>query len=262
MKITVLVENQPRKGFCGAHGLSLYIETAQHKILFDVGPDETVFENAEKKGISVEEADTVVISHGHADHGGALGEFLKKNQRAAVYIQRTAFEDHYSKSLNRTRNIGLDKNLMCHRQVVILDGDYRIDGELQLFTVQDRSKFYSAANDVLYKADGRDDFAHEQNLMILGEKPVLIMGCGHCGVVNILDCAREYSPEVCIGGFHLCVPATGKMIPEKVLDGIAENLSKRNLSYYTCHCTGEQAFAYLSERMNISYFHCGDTIEI
>ena len=40
-------------GMKTAHGLSFYVETGEHKLLFDVGPDHTIFENAEKKGIDL-----------------------------------------------------------------------------------------------------------------------------------------------------------------------------------------------------------------
>ena len=73
MKITALVENQSNCDLKPTHGLSLYIETKKHKLLFDLGPDRILFENARKKGIRLEEVDTAVISHGHMDHGGALG---------------------------------------------------------------------------------------------------------------------------------------------------------------------------------------------
>ena len=83
MIIKVLVENTAISEEYGKiHGLCLYIETEKHKILFDLGPDKLFLENAEKMGVKIEEIDTVVISHGHYDHGGALGLFLRHNHRA------------------------------------------------------------------------------------------------------------------------------------------------------------------------------------
>lgn len=43
MKITALVENKSEGRTIPKHGLSLYIETQKHKILFDLGPDDTLF---------------------------------------------------------------------------------------------------------------------------------------------------------------------------------------------------------------------------
>ena len=99
MKITALVENRSSCDLTPVHGLSLYIETERHKLLFDLGPDGTLLKNAEKRGIDLGQVDAAVISHGHFDHGGALAAFLKVNHTAKVYIQRRAFEKHFSKSL-------------------------------------------------------------------------------------------------------------------------------------------------------------------
>lgn len=86
MKITSLVENISQCELKAKHGLSLYIETKEHKLLFDVGPDGTLFDNARKRGIDLAQIDTVIISHGHLDHAGALRDFLKLNTKAKVYI--------------------------------------------------------------------------------------------------------------------------------------------------------------------------------
>lgn len=166
MKIIVLVENTTTCDLEATHGLSLYIETKKHKLLFDLGPDQTVFENAKKKGIDLQEVDTVVISHGHNDHGGALEQFLEENDKAKIYIQERAFEPHFSKSGEDMVPIGLNSDLKENPRIILLNGDFVIDEELQLFTVESREKCNSEANDVLYNVHGLDDFAHEQNLRL------------------------------------------------------------------------------------------------
>lgn len=264
MKITALVENRSNCDLIPVHGLSLYIETERHKLLFDLGPDNTLLKNAEKRGIDLGQVDTVIISHGHFDHGGALAAFLEINHTAKVYIQRRAFEKHYSKSLGVVKvSVGLDRKLAEHPQVTLVDGEYRIDEELLLFTTQDTAKYHSPANDTLYDENGPDTFAHEQNLIISGKKNVLLMGCGHCGVVNILERAEKYMPKVCIGGYHLSIPVTKKTVPAEILEGIANELKRYDMDFYTCHCTGEKAYAYLSERLpNMHYLSCGETLTI
>lgn len=264
MKITALVENKSNCDLTPVHGLSLYIETERHKLLFDLGPDDTLLKNAEKRGIDLGEVDTVIISHGHADHGGALAAFLKVNHTARVYIQRRAFEKHFSKSLGFVKvPVGLDRKLTDHPQVTLVDGEYRIDEELLLFTTQDTTKYHSAANDTLYDEEGPDTFAHEQNLIVSGKKNVLLMGCGHCGIVNILERARGYDPKICIGGYHLSIPVTKKTVPKEVLEGIANELQQYDMDFYTCHCTGEEAYQYLSRRVpRMRYLSCGESIEV
>ena len=53
MKIISLVENTTKSELKAKHGLSLYIETKKHKILFDLGPDKTLFDNAVKRNIAI-----------------------------------------------------------------------------------------------------------------------------------------------------------------------------------------------------------------
>ena len=166
MKITALVENQTHCDLHAVHGLSLYIETKRHKLLFDLGPDDTLFVNAAKRKIDLSLVDTVIISHGHDDHGGALGQFLKENHQAIVYIQKRAFEPHYTKGLLVKSDIGLDPALKDHPQVKLVNGDAQIDEELSLITVSCTDQCYSSANDTLYEGGGKDHFEHEQSLLI------------------------------------------------------------------------------------------------
>ena len=70
MKIVMLVENTVKDTkLKSKFGLSIYIETSKHKILLDLGPDDTYLHNARKMSIDLTEVDTVVLSHGHFDHG-------------------------------------------------------------------------------------------------------------------------------------------------------------------------------------------------
>jgi len=82
MLIKALVENTTITDDLGCeHGLSLYIETAKHKILFDVGASELFFQNAKKFGVNIADVDFLVISHGHYDHGGGLKAFCGKTKK-------------------------------------------------------------------------------------------------------------------------------------------------------------------------------------
>lgn len=265
MKITALVENETKCELKPRHGLSLYIETKSHKILFDVGPDNTLFQNAKTRNIDLSNVDTVIISHGHMDHGGALGKFLNINSKVQIYIQRKAFESHYSKFMFLKANVGLNKKLEKHPQVILIDGDYRIDDELSLFTVKSTAKCYSNQNNSLYTQKSRDDFSHEQNLVIQEKHTAIIMGCGHAGVVNIMEKSKQFHPELCVGGYHLFNPLTKKTVSEELLAKIANELNQYpQTKFYTCHCTGTVAFQLLSQQLDnkMFYLSCGETIEM
>lgn len=179
-------------------------------------------------------------------------------------MQKKAFQPHYSKFLFVKAKIGLDDRLEKHPQVILVDGDFQIDDELSLFIVEDRSRCYSEANDALYENKEKDDFAHEQNLLIDDGERVLLTGCGHAGIVNILERAKAFDPHVCIGGYHLFNPLTKKTVSDKLLADIAQALQGYpKMSFYTCHCTGAVAFGYLAKKVsNIFYLACGEEIEI
>ncbi len=267
MKITAIVENiSQRNDLTPAHGLSLYIQTVKHNILFDVGGDYDILSaNALKLGVDLSGIDIVIISHGHGDHGGALRGFLQMTSRATVYVQRRAFLPHYSRRVGGMADISLDAELLNHPQINLLDGDYKIDSELTLFTITDNSKCYSTANNTLYECDQLDNFRHEHNLLIHNpEGNVLIIGCGHNGVINILDRVGDYAPKLCIGGFHLNARSAGGTVPTELLNEIANELHRYpHTRLYTCHCTGCDAYKHLSQALppnTLHYLHCGDTI--
>ena len=263
MKITALVENQSRTELQPRHGLSLYIETLRHKLLFDLGPDRTLFDNARHLKIDLTQVDTVILSHSHTDHGGALSRFLAINHTARIYVQKSAFEPHYSKLAFLKVPVGLKRRLAAHPQIVLLDGGFTIDEELELFTVRNADECHSPANDTLYTAHGPDDFRHEQHLCIREQKTALIIGCGHTGIVNILS-QSPHTPDLCIGGYHLYDPLTKKMVSPQLIQTIAQQLrSYDHTRFCTCHCTGQVAYQLLKKDLpELSYLACGDTISL
>ena len=265
MKITSLVENTAGANNVKAkHGLSLYIRTAKHRMLFDLGPDDTVFRNAAALGVDLTAVDTVIVSHGHFDHGGALARFLQVNGTATVYVQAGAFVPHFTRAGLFKIPIGLDASLQADRRIVTLNGDTRLDDELYLFTVPEQPLLRSPMNDVLLDQNGKDAFLHEQDLIVTeGDRNVLVMGCGHAGAANILQKAAPFAPAACVGGFHLYDPVLHRTAPKELLGALAEQLNGSGAAFYTCHCTGKKAYAYLSARMpSLHYLACGETVEL
>lgn len=120
MMLKVLSENTvASKEFGCEHGLSLYVETDRLHLLFDTGASGVFAENAEKLGVDLSAVDIAVLSHGHYDHGGGLQTFLKKNERAKVYVQRRAFDPHYADRPDGNKAyIGLDMALLPNERFV------------------------------------------------------------------------------------------------------------------------------------------------
>ena len=83
LKITALIENTTENPDIETeHGLSLYIETQKHRILFDMGQTDMFARNAERLGADISAVDIAVLSHGHYDHGNGFGRFFRENQNA------------------------------------------------------------------------------------------------------------------------------------------------------------------------------------
>ena len=254
MKITALVENTSQIGFPVEHGLSLFIETGSLKILFDTGQSELFAENAQRTGISLEDADLAVISHGHYDHGGGLAKFLQINKKAPVYISGYAFEPHYGVEGNY---IGLDPSIKDDPRLVFTDGVREIRPGLTLYSCNDRQRSFLTPSGLSCEENGEridDDFRHEQYLLIEENgKRVLISGCSHKGIQNIVEWFR---PDVLVGGFHLF-----RLLLDDKLRSCAEYLDSFDTVYYTCHCTGTEQYQYMLPFMkNLHYISAGETI--
>ena len=245
MKLWVLTENTACRGdLAREHGLSLYIETGNRRILFDMGQTDIFRDNAEKLGVDLSAVDIAILSHGHYDHGGGLKCFLEINRHAPVYMSPHAFQPHYN-ALDK--DIGLDPALENSSRI-----RYARDGE----TIAESLTLYSGealpcpcpfGNFGLTMLDNgvrkKEDFRHEQYLLIEEDgKRILISGCSHKGILNIAD---RFRPDVLIGGFHFM-----KLDPDgEELEAAAKRLLGCGTRYYTGHCTGQPQFDRMKEIM-------------
>lgn len=266
MKITVLAENTAASDeFLSEHGLSLYIETNNHKLLFDTGKTDLFYKNAQTLGIDLAKTDIAVISHGHYDHGGGISAFLKQNSKANIYINENAFGEYYN---GTEKYIGLDPLLQGNKRFIFTQDECKIDDELCLFTANKKLRPYPTQTvNLNSKVNGKffvDEFLHEQYLYITeGDKKVLISGCSHKGILNVMNFSKELGIDILVGGFHfkdVALDDEGK----KMLDYASEKLSLYKTQYYTCHCTGLKQYKYLKKKMKdqIHYLPAGLSIEI
>lgn len=262
MKIWTLMENTAsEEGFCAEHGLSLYIETKKHRLLFDAGQTHGFAQNADRLGIDLGKVDTAVLSHGHYDHGGGLTRFLERNQQAPVYVSQYGFLPCYN---GREEYIGLSEALAKNPRLILTGEELRIDEELSLYSCNDRERPFptdSAGLSVATDCGLRpDDFCHEQYLLVEEDgKRVLFSGCSHKGILNLADWFR---PDVLVGGFHFMKLDTKK--DAAVLEEAAQRLLLYPTRYFTGHCTGMEQYRFLKERMGerLSYLAAGSYLEI
>ncbi|MBP1737309.1 MAG: hypothetical protein H6Q60_1190 [Oscillospiraceae bacterium] len=274
MRVQVLVENTSHCGGLGSeHGLSLYIETSRHKLLFDTGASGLFSENAEQMGVDLAQVDVSVLSHGHSDHGGGIETFLRLNDKAKLYLHERVFIPHYVNRPNGEKAyIGLNQDLLPNSRFVFTEDDCLIDQELELFSGVKGKKLLPSGNMDLFKkvcdTYQRDHFSHEQHLIVTqGVQTVLVSGCAHRGIVNILEyfkLKKGFYPDYVIGGLHLYNPSMKTSEKPSTVSKIADFLLSTKAKFYTGHCTGLEAYERLKKTMgdSIRYLSTGDTFEI
>ena len=197
MNVKVLVENTSLSpAYRCEHGLSLYIKTRNHRILFDMGQSSLFLENAEGMDADIGAVDMAILSHGHYDHGGGIETFLKHNTRANLYVHADAFQPHYAKREDgRIDDIGLDLAAAANPRVQTSRHMLRLDDEICVFSGVVPHRLFPPANRVLLRKSSDyepDDFTHEQNLIVTEDgEDVLFTGCAHNGIVNIIEAARS-----------------------------------------------------------------------
>ena len=256
MIITSLLENTTsRSDIAAEHGLSLYIETKAHRILFDMGQTDLFARNAEALGVDLTQVDLAVLSHGHYDHGGGLATFLEINHTVPVYLTESAFLPHYN---GTQKYIGLDTSLQGHPRFRVVSGDLSLGDGLTLLSPNGRERKHSLGSFGLTERVGDtfipDDFRHEQYLLVEEKgRQVLFSGCSHAGILDIVE---WFSPDVLVGGFHVSKMALGEE-----LTALGETLAAHGTEYYTCHCTGVEQYAFLRGRMpRLRYLAGGENV--
>jgi 7,8-dihydropterin-6-yl-methyl-4-(beta-D-ribofuranosyl)aminobenzene 5'-phosphate synthase len=242
----------------------------------DTGQTELLLENAKKLGIDLNQVDTVVLSHGHYDHGGGILPFAKINSTAKIYVPKAAFGEYYAVNKDgEPHYIGLAKEIQELPQAVIVSAEeepFRIDDELLLFSGIGSEHTIPSTNQRLKKKteDGfvQDDFVHEQCLVIKeGVKKVLLSGCAHHGILNIMDRYCELfgeEPDYVISGFHMMKKHSYSDEDINMIIDTALALRQYKTVFYTGHCTGVEPYNAMKKLMGnqLHYVHCGDEIRI
>lgn len=266
MNIKILMDNNAAcQGCASAHGLSVYVETAHHKVLVDAGPDASFAKNAAAMNVDLKAVDTVVLSHGHYDHSGGLSEFMRINSKAVIYAAEGFEKPHYDRD---GRYIGVEPALIGNPRIKTVSGNHKIDEELGILQfnhgalLEEIDECGMSEGTILEDGTVRlapESFDHEQFLLVNeGEKKVLFSGCSHKGIVNIAGKAAKFHVAAIFGGFHFM-----GVKPEEFarLENTAKKLLEYPVTYYTGHCTGMEQYEFMKGIMGDSLHYAASGSE-
>ena len=257
LSITVLSDNRAAYGLEAEHGLSLWIETAGHTILFDTGLGEATLKNAEALGIDLGLADCVVLSHGHYDHTGNVSAVLERAGHARLYLHPDAVQARYSIH-DAPKPIGMPaeskaavRALPDARRCWVTTPWALEVGVLLTGPVQRVTEYEDTGGPFFLDSEGQVADVIPDDLAIWVQTRaglVVCLGCCHAGVINTLryctGLAGENRIVAVIGGMHL-LHAT-----EARLGRTAEALKEYAIPCVVpCHCTGDAACAYLARHL-------------
>lgn len=282
MEILSLIENtkpRERKDLCVERGLSLFIRMDGKQILFDTGVKGGFAQNAQALGVDLAAIDLAVISHHHYDHGGGLKTFLEANQKAKVFLRKSKTEQFYFVDYWGLikRPIGLDASLLQQHPERFVFLNHFTEIMPNGFVLTDIGRNYPVPRGSrhLFAQEGhrrkRDDFSHELMLVLWGKRGlVLLSGCSHHGILNMIEAAMAQFPgepiRAVIGGFHLIdrpKPESMAGTPEAIQELGRQLLELPVDQIHTCHCTGLKAYPILKETMGsrLDYFQTGQKLE-
>jgi 7,8-dihydropterin-6-yl-methyl-4-(beta-D-ribofuranosyl)aminobenzene 5'-phosphate synthase len=247
-------------GLRAEHGFSTLVTVRRgdtsRTLLFDTGssPDALAV-NAERLGIDVGGLQGVVLSHGHFDHAGGFDGLARLCGRSGLPLtvhpavwtrRRHELPGDQSFELPTLSRGALEREgfeVIERRQPSLLAGGILVTGEVDRVTEFERGMPppHQAWNGHAWQHDPTVIDDQALVISVRGRGLVIITGCGHAGVVNIIRHAMRLTGVsrllAVIGGFHLSGVAFEPVIPPTVaaLTELAPELIVPG------HCTGWRA---------------------
>jgi 7,8-dihydropterin-6-yl-methyl-4-(beta-D-ribofuranosyl)aminobenzene 5'-phosphate synthase len=206
-------------------GFACWVEIGNEIILFDTGGDsETLLYNMERLGKDPKAIDKIVLSHIHGDHTGGLAGVLERNPNVTVYLPKS-FPAGFKSDVGATSKV------------------VEVGGALKI------SESVSTTGEL-------GTWIKEQSLIINTENGlVVITGCAHPGIVNILKEVKRLTDEdiyLVVGGFHLAGETDLEL--KNIIRSFRE-LGVRKVS--PSHCSGDRAKELFKEEYGEDFIDNG-----
>jgi 7,8-dihydropterin-6-yl-methyl-4-(beta-D-ribofuranosyl)aminobenzene 5'-phosphate synthase len=276
MQLTVLIDNNTLidRYFLAEPAVSYFIETEGKKILFDVGYSDAFIMNACKLDIDLLDTDFIVLSHGHLDHTWGLHPLLQLYTEGLIEGRCVKMPTLVTHPMTlSSRKLGDLPEIGCLLSEDKLSGYFNLELSTKPVQLTERLIFlgeiertfdFEAKVPVGRLLDGggeKDDFLWDDSALAYKSSKglVIISGCSHAGICNIVETARKVCGEErvvdIIGGLHLLDP------PKEQLQGTMAYMEALNLtSLHACHCTDLRSKIALSTVANLEEVGVGLTL--
>lgn len=250
IELVTLCENTATFGCMAEWGFGLYINVNGYRILFDTGMTNSVVKNASFLNVDLAAIDAIILSHGHVDHTGGLKNILEASSPLNILAHPEIWQEKLSsRKFNSMRQIGIpfsQKDLeeaggrfSFSKEPIEICTDVFISGEVPLRTTFETvdKELYTKTNEKLEN----DLIQDELSLAIKTTNGlVVIVGCAHRGIVNILLHFQKVTKEsriyAVIGGLHLSHASSER------IEKTTNYLLASGVKYLACsHCTGQLA---------------------
>ncbi len=276
LEITTLIENQcADKGkLLFEHGLSLYIEADGKKILFDTGQSGGFLENAKVLGKDLNTLDYCILSHGHYDHTGGLERLVSEAVNLPKFIvgeeifnpkYKAIGTKEYKYNGNSFSELFLDN--LSTKMIKVSEDIVSLTEHIFVFHHFRKRYDFEQRNPKFFVKTGEeyipDDFTDEVALGIHTKKGlVVVAGCSHVGIVNILKTISERTNMpiyAVVGGTHL-VDADEERIRKTI--EVFQEMKIQMVA--VSHCTGKEGIHRIKESIQEQFVNnnTGHVIQI
>jgi 7,8-dihydropterin-6-yl-methyl-4-(beta-D-ribofuranosyl)aminobenzene 5'-phosphate synthase len=240
----------------GEWGFAALVEVDGYRLLFDTGArEETVLRNAEELKVDLSTVTDVVLTHHHADHTGGLITLRRalaaRNPKAlsrahvapGMFLPRRSDRtgDSESNPMPAIRTVyeATGAAILEHKHPEKLAPGVWLTGPVARRYPERNypARFRIATGDGTIE----DTVPEDQSLVIdTGDGLIVITGCGHAGIGNIMAQARDIGSgapvRAVLGGLHLLDA------DEKTLAWTAERMKEAGVRHLLgSHCTGLEA---------------------